>query len=95
MNFEWDENKRKSNLEKHGLDFLRASRVFKDSNRIEQIDNRKEYGEIRIQVIGKIRLFLRPVLVAFVVYTGRGGKKRIISARPASKEEKVVYYGNR
>lgn len=29
-NFEWDERKRRSNLEKHGLDFVDVSAVFDD-----------------------------------------------------------------
>jgi uncharacterized DUF497 family protein len=28
MNFEWDEVKRRSNIEKHGIDFIRARHVF-------------------------------------------------------------------
>jgi uncharacterized protein len=33
--FEWDENKRISNLEKHGIDFIDAIEIFSDLNRIE------------------------------------------------------------
>ena len=28
MNFEWDKVKRRSNIEKHGIDFIRARHVF-------------------------------------------------------------------
>lgn len=28
MEFEWDENKRRSNLSKHGIDFVRAASIF-------------------------------------------------------------------
>ncbi|MCM1382174.1 MAG: BrnT family toxin, partial [Muribaculaceae bacterium] len=30
MNFEWDEEKERKNIIKHGIDFETASRVFKD-----------------------------------------------------------------
>ena len=33
MEFEWDENKNKSNREKHGIDFNDAKEVFNDSHR--------------------------------------------------------------
>lgn len=35
MHFEWDENKNKLNITKHGIDFETASRVFDDYFRIE------------------------------------------------------------
>lgn len=34
MDFEWDERKRRLNLEKHGVDFLDAIQVFSDPNHI-------------------------------------------------------------
>ena len=46
MLFEWDENKRESNLRKHGVDFVRAVNVF--SNPIlERLDDREVHGEDR------------------------------------------------
>lgn len=43
--FEWDENKREFNLEKHGIDFADAILIFDDPNRIEfEIDIK---GELR------------------------------------------------
>jgi len=61
MNFEWDENKRVSNLEKHGIDFADAITVLEDENRISKIDKRYDYGEVRIKLSGKCRedLFLQ------------------------------------
>ncbi|MCL2338752.1 MAG: BrnT family toxin [Proteobacteria bacterium] len=95
MEFEWDENKRKSNRKKHEMDFLRASKVFKDENRVERIDDRKNYGEVRIQAIGRINKFMAwGGTIIFVVYTVRNNNIRIISARKANKGEKGVYHGN-
>ena len=87
MEFEWDENKRIINLAKHNFDFADAVFVFDDPYRIENIDDRKNYGEIRINTVG---LFKNEVIVA-VVHTDRNGITRIISARRASS----LYYGNR
>ncbi|MDR0874088.1 MAG: BrnT family toxin [Prevotellaceae bacterium] len=91
MEFEWDENKREINLAKHDIDFADAVVVFDDPYKIEEIDNRKNYGEIRINTIG---LFKNEVIVA-VVNTNRNGIIRIISVRLASKKERRLYYGNR
>lgn len=66
MEFEWDENKNKSNQEKHGIDFNDAKDIFNDPNRINSEDNRKDYGEKRWIAIGKVaNIFLT------VVYTMR------------------------
>lgn len=40
MKFEWDEEKEKINIEKHGIDFRTAVQVFLDENRIEFFDER-------------------------------------------------------
>ena len=47
MLFEWDDNKEKINIAKHGIDFSTAAHVFQDENRIELSDS---YG----MVIGTI-----------------------------------------
>jgi hypothetical protein len=46
MEFEWDENKRQSNLSKHGIDFVDAAKIF---NRpvLERVDNRYDYKDTR------------------------------------------------
>lgn len=82
--FEWDENKREYNLEKHGIDFIDAIAIFDDPDRIEFENNRK--GETRFQTIGMVH-----DIVLFLVYTSRGRKKRIISVRRASKNERKAY----
>lgn len=82
--FEWDEVKRKQNIEKHALDFIRAVDVFFDPNRIEL--ETVSRTERRYQTIGMVN-----DIVIFLVYTFRGEKKRIISARRASKDERKTY----
>ena len=90
MEFEWDENKRLINLEKHGIDFLDAVMVFEDKRKITLTDNRKDYGEERKITIGLVQ----NLLVATVVHTPRNAKTRIISARRAKQKEREDYYGN-
>jgi len=90
MNFEWDENKRLSNLEKHGIDFSDAIAVFNDEHRFSVIDYRYDYGEVRIKTVGKVN----DKLVILLVHTDRDKNTRIISARSANKIERKQYYGN-
>ena len=91
MEFEWDENKRLANLAKHKIDFVKVRVVFNDPNRLEKVDNRKDYGEVRASTIGK----LEDEVIVLVVHTDRNGKIRIISARQAKRKERSLYYGNR
>jgi len=77
--FEWDESKNKSNLEKHGISFEDASKVFDDPDRIQYISNRG--NEKRFITVGKIINF-----IVAVVYTVRSGLLRLISARQARRK---------
>ena len=86
MQFEWDERKNRSNVEKHGLSFETAIRIF-DGVVLSSIDARYDYGELREISIGTIA-----ALVAIVVaHTDRDGVTRVISARPAKKMERTLY----
>lgn len=82
--FEWDENKRKSNLLKHSVDFVDMTDSFDDPNRLETDIIRN--NESRYQTLGIINGIL-----FFVVYTDRDNIKRIISARKASRLERKIY----
>jgi uncharacterized protein len=84
--FEWDENKARHNLRKHGVGFVASLAVFEDPRRIERVGDRRDYGEDRIQVIG-----LSAGRVLFVVYTRRGDVIRVISARRANRDERKAY----
>ena len=90
MDFEWNEDKAESNLKKHGVSFSAATTIFDDAWAIERPDTRDDYGEDRLILIGEAS---GEVLV--VVFTERAERLRIISARRASKKERVHYYGNR
>ena len=85
MEFEWDEDKRLSNIETHGVDFRLAAAIF--SNLVaESMDERKDYGEIRFIALGHIN---EEYLT--VVYTVRNEKIRIISAWKAGENGRRRY----
>lgn len=85
MDFEWDEAKNHRNLARHGISFEEAARAFADRT-LREVDDRHAYGETRFRVYGMVagRLLC-------VVYTMRGDRVRIISARRASRAERRTY----
>ena len=54
MTFEYDENKNKINIEKHGISFKSAARVFFDYDRIELYDEENSNFEERYDIIGDL-----------------------------------------
>lgn len=90
MLFEWDDNKEKINLAKHGIDFSTAARVFQDENRVEFYDEaHSDDEEDRYITIGQIN---GVAIIVMVVYTERENAIRLISARKATKQERSMYY---
>ena len=88
---EWDDDKNETNKQEHeGLGFELAQLVFADPNRLERLDRSENNtsGEERWQTLGMADKVL------FAVYTERGERKRIISARLANKAERRSYNGN-
>jgi uncharacterized DUF497 family protein len=88
--YQWDEEKNRLNLAKHGLAFEDAVLVF-DDQKGRTAPARQVGGELRFRTIGKVRN-----TVLFVVHTRRTGLEgevviRIISARPASRLERAIY----
>lgn len=86
MKFEWDENKRRKNLQKHGIDFADLWEIF-DYDVATDIDNRFDYGEIRFLTFGLLR---GEIIV--VSYTEDNDVFRIISVRKAEKYEQEIYF---
>ncbi|MBT7485259.1 MAG: BrnT family toxin [Rhodospirillales bacterium] len=83
--FEWDEDKRLENIDKHGVDFIRAAMIF-DGPIIEEIDDRKDYEETRYRALGHIENEFYTL-----IYTWRGEARRIISAWKAGENGKRKY----
>jgi uncharacterized DUF497 family protein len=90
MDFEWDPGKARRNLADHGIDFEDAKRAVLDPFRLEVIDDRFDYGEERVQIIGACFgdvLFVVTVFLADDIC-------RIISARPATRAESQRYFAH-
>jgi uncharacterized DUF497 family protein len=89
MKFEWDENKNKINIRKHGIDFTDVPEIFNNPMLI-MFDETKDDLEERWVGIG----FLRHI-VAVIIFTERNEYNqeiiRIISARKATKYERKRY----
>jgi uncharacterized DUF497 family protein len=90
--FSWDVVKALKNYEKHGVSFEEASTVFDDSQGLDWQDLEHSANEPRSKRVG--RSSERRILI--VVYTQRrlsNGKEttRIISARPANRQERQAY----
>ena len=85
IKFEWDETKSERNRILRGLPFDLAMALF-DGPVIEQPDLRRDYGELRIGIIGSV-----DGIVLHCVFTDRGNKRRIISLRPANRRERNDY----
>jgi uncharacterized DUF497 family protein len=89
MNFEWDENKNKINIRKHGVDFRDAAYVFSDPFALNRVDNEHSDNEERWLLLGK-NLNNRLLLI---VHTFRFHERiRIISARKTTTNEKKMYF---
>jgi uncharacterized DUF497 family protein len=81
--FEWDEKKRASNLDKHGIDFEDATEIFYGATLLRRSHRNNEerwlaLGETEDRVVA-------------VVFTLRKNAIRIISARRARKNEERQY----
>ena len=87
MAFVWDLEKAASNLRDHGIEFEYATRVFQDPGQFEWTDDREDYGEERLNVVGLVN-----ASEILVTYTLRGTDVRIISARKADRYEREEYW---
>jgi uncharacterized protein len=88
VQYEWDNSKRDANLRKHGVDFWDAILALEDPNRLEDIDERDEYGEERIANYWRCE---RSSAVRDCHSTWRR-YLRIVSARKAERHEQDRYY---
>jgi uncharacterized DUF497 family protein len=84
--FEYDEEKSRSNLVKHGIDFEAAQELWRDDSLYEVPAHSSD--ELRVIVVGKIR---GRHWTAIVTY--RSERIRLISVRRAREEEVSLYEG--
>lgn len=92
INFEWDENKNKSNQQKHGISFNEAKTVFYDDNARLIYDPEHSRDEERYILLG-LSSSLR-ILIVIHAYRKNDEIIRIISARKATKSE-IQHYKDR
>jgi uncharacterized DUF497 family protein len=87
LKFEWDANKARENIKKHGVSFEEASTVFGDLLALTIYDPLHSEEEDRFVTLGdseKRRLIV-------VSFTDRDNRIRIISARVATRRERKDY----
>ena len=84
MDFEWDDAKSVWTRRTRGFGFETAARNFQGPT-LDVQDERRDYGEERMVALGAIG-----GEILAVVYTDRGGVRRIISARRANRRERML-----
>ena len=87
MEFEWDEDKRKANLDKHHIDFQDAATMW-STPVLDPADTRLIETERRFLALGIIG---DDEFIIAVIYTLRNDVRRIISARRARRYERTTY----
>ena len=86
MRFTWHESKRKTNLQKHGLDFSNAQQVFGGPTLTEE-DKRDYQGQQRFNTSG-----LLGVAVVVICHTENEDEIHIISMRKAENHETRKFF---
>jgi uncharacterized protein len=87
LTVEWDPEKAQANLKKHRVTFEEASTVFGDPMSVTIRDPDHSAGEMRFVDVG----LSRSGRLLIVAYTERRGRIRIITARTATRREKMSY----
>ncbi len=87
VEFEWDRGNLDKSYKRHGVTPNETEEIFLDENILISPDTKHSFSEIRIKAIGKTA----EKKLLFVVFTKRGNKIRIISARLVNKKEKSNY----
>lgn len=85
--YEWDPEKAAANYEKHGIRFARAAEIFGDDKLYVEADSfpfEERFIAIGMDDTG---------IVLVVIFTWRGERIRIISARKADRQERRYYEG--
>jgi uncharacterized DUF497 family protein len=87
MDYIWDQRKNRSNVARHGIAFDDAKRIF-DGPTVEKVDDRFDYGEVRVYAIGLVN-----GVEITVIYTDEDDDtRRIISAWRATPQERRYFW---
>jgi uncharacterized DUF497 family protein len=95
--FDWDENKAKSNLRKHGVSFVEAVSIFEDQRLVTFPDEAHSQDEERLISIGlshSSRILLAVYTESSSEIIGTQEVIRIISCRKATPLEREIYEEN-
>ena len=84
--FEWDKGNINKNV-KHNVEDREAEQVFFDEGKLVIEDEKHSTNEERFMLLGKTKSGGK----LSIIYTLRGGKVRIISARDMNKKERRKY----
>ncbi|HMR32666.1 MAG TPA: BrnT family toxin [Geminicoccaceae bacterium] len=88
IDYTWDTTKERANRRKHGISFYEAIAVLRDVDRVVEVDDRQDYGELRLRTLGRVGL-----RVLVVITTQPADHEiRIISARKANRYEQKAYH---
>ncbi|GAW87909.1 conserved hypothetical protein [Bathymodiolus platifrons methanotrophic gill symbiont] len=93
LEFEWDNNKNKINVSKHGVSFDEAQTAFYDEYAIQFFDPEHSEKEDRFLLLGTS--FKLKTLVVCHCFREEEAIIRIISARKADKDESKAYWSER
>ncbi len=89
IRFEWDPAKARLNIRKHGISFEEAQTVFSDDRALIIDDPEHSESEPRLVLLG-MSAGLR-ILVVVHAYRADPDTIRIISARRATRSERLTY----
>lgn len=85
--FEWDEANIQKNWERHKVSFIESEEIFFNEPLLVELDHDHSKTENRYFALGKTDL----ERLLLIVFTLRGDKIRVISARDMSKKERRYY----
>ena len=84
--FEWDDGKTASNLQKHNYPLPLAALLFDGRKRLDRLSKQQPDHEPRYETIAAYE-----GSVLLCVWTMRGRKRRVVSLRVASRTERRAY----
>ena len=93
LTFEWDTNKEKNNIKKHGISFVDAKTAFHDEYAMQFYDPDHSDDEDRFILLGTNHQL--KTLVICHCFRQTETVIRIISARHADASEQAAYWSNR
>ena len=89
MTYTWDPEKNRRNIARHGIAFEDAVRIFEGPT-VEKVDDRFDYGEVRVYAIGLVS----GIEVTVIFTEVSANVRRIVSAWKAEKHEREAYWEN-